>query len=108
MFSLDYGEIYEGEKNVELGTGFCCVFNCEASRKFRREWRSKVDATGAQGSYDQLQVNQMYKTWTASQKIRTVRTASWLLSHPLHRRRPAHSTPAAPAPALPRVRAEES
>ena len=72
MFSLDYGEIYEGEKNVELCTGFCCIFNEEASRKFLREWRSKVDATGAQGSFDQLQVNQMYKTWTASQKIRTV------------------------------------
>ena len=72
MFSLDYGEIYEGEKNVELCTGFCCIFNEGASRKFLREWRSKVDATGAQGSYDQLQVNQMYKTWTASQKIRTV------------------------------------
>ena len=64
--------IYEGEKNVDLCTGFCCIFNEEASRKFLREWRHKVDATGAQGSFDQLQVNQMYKTWTASQKIRTV------------------------------------
>ena len=70
MFSLDYGEIYEGERNVELCTGFCCVFNEEASRKFLREWRHKVDATAE--SWDQLQVNQIYKGWTASQKIRTV------------------------------------
>ena len=70
MFSLDYGEIYEGERNVELCTGFCCVFNEEASRKFLRDWRHKVDATAE--SWDQLQVNQIYKGWTASQKIRTV------------------------------------
>ena len=70
MFSLDYGDIYEGERNVELCTGFCCVFNEEASRKFLRDWRHKVDATAE--SWDQLQVNQIYKGWTASQKIRTV------------------------------------
>ena len=70
MFSLDYGEIYEGEKNVELCSGFCCVFNEEASRKFVREWRAKVDATEL--SWDQLQVNQIYGKWTASQKIRTL------------------------------------
>ena len=27
MFSLDYGRSTRGEKNVELCTGFCCVFN---------------------------------------------------------------------------------
>ena len=69
LFSLDYGDIYEGEKNVELCSGFLCIFNEEASRKFLREWRSKVDATGAQGSYDQLQVNQMYKTWSVPRRV---------------------------------------
>ena len=77
MFSLDYGDIYEGEKNVELCTGFCCVFNEEASRKFLREWRAKVDATGE--SWDQLQVNQMYKGWRRGETCRSspeLRTSS--------------------------------
>ena len=67
MFSLDYGDIYEGERNVELCTGFCCVFNEEASRKFLRDWRHKVDATAE--SWDQLQVNQIYKTWSVPRRV---------------------------------------
>lgn len=74
-FSIEYGELYEGDDHWELCSGFCCIWNCAAARQFMGEWRHRVDFVASDKlplpeSMDQLQINAMYDSWKVRPRVR--------------------------------------